>query len=175
MAVHLIFKQAYIVNQKTALSCLCPQCSVHPAQHFATLWWIILCQTFQCVCHSSLELDRAVCSASLGMSGELLCCETYTMLKNPCSEKYLLIKGGRYRAYFRDIMDIEICILLLQRTSHQGCCEGSLGSLSLTENTSKPDMWKASCLISSKLLMLKEVFFFCLIKQHHDCCDNNSF
>lgn len=122
-----------------------------------------------------IRVRRGCLLSNAGMSGELLCCETYTMLKNPCSEKYLLIKGGRYRAYFRDIIDIEICILLLQRTSHQGCCEGSLGSLSLMENTSKPDMWKASCLISSKLLMLKEVFFFCLIKQHHDCCDNNSF
>lgn len=46
--------------------------------------------------------------------------------------------------------------------------EGSLGPLSLMENASEPDMTMSYCLISSKLLMLKEEFFFCLIKQHHD-------
>lgn len=114
-----------------------------------------------------------------GMYGELLCCETYTMLKVPCLQSTCWSRVEEFNprgmgSTLWTLWTYKIMTSCSKEHRSKAPTEGSLGPFSLMENASQPDMRISYCLISSKLLMLKEVFFFCLIKQHHDCWDNNS-
>jgi len=112
---------------------------------------------FEPLCDGSYCIKPSVCLplfitvrrghllSTIVMSGELLCCETYTMLKVPalqctCWSKVEMFNARGMGHTIRTLWTYRIMTSCSKEHHNKAAIGGSLGPFSLIQNYSKPDM-----------------------------------